>query len=125
MLVDTCQVGGICSSRTKAFLSVAFGLWGGCAIGFITEYYTSYLHGGHLNITFTYGLTRVRYYTSFSYQPVREVANACRTGAATNIIYGLALGYKSAVIPVCILAFIVHGGHFSMRYAGVHFIRMA
>ena len=39
------------------------------------------------------------YYTAYAYQPVKEVANACRTGAATNIIYGLALGYKSAIIP--------------------------
>jgi len=81
-------IGGICSSPLKACLCICFGLWGGCAIGFITEYYTS-----------------------FSYNPVREVANACRTGAATNIIYGLALGYKSAILPVFILAFIVWGAH--------------
>ncbi len=31
---------------------------------------------------------------------MRDVAEACRTGAATNIIYGLALGYKSVVIPI-------------------------
>ncbi len=34
----------------------------------------------------------VQYYTSHSYKPVREVAASCETGAATNIIYGLALG---------------------------------
>ena len=58
------------------FLCIASGLWGGCAIGFITEYYTSH-----------------------AYAPVREVAKSCETGAATNIIFGLALGYKSAVGP--------------------------
>ena len=35
---------------------------------------------------------------------MREVAGACSTGAATNIIYGLALGYKSVIIPVFCLA---------------------
>jgi Na+/H+-translocating membrane pyrophosphatase len=40
------------------------------------------------------------YFTSHSYTPVRELANACKTGAATNIIYGLALGYKSVIIPI-------------------------
>ena len=40
------------------------------------------------------------YYTSTAYRPVRDVAEACRTGAATNIIYGLALGYKSVIIPI-------------------------
>lgn len=39
------------------------------------------------------------YYTSDAYKPVREVAESCQTGTATNIIFGLALGYKSAVGP--------------------------
>lgn len=39
------------------------------------------------------------YYTSHAYAPVREVAESCKTGTATNIIFGLALGYKSAVGP--------------------------
>ena len=42
--------------------------------------------------------------TSHSYSPVREVANACRTGAATNIIYGLALGYLSTIVPILCIA---------------------
>ena len=36
-------------------------------------------------------------------RPVQEVAHACTTGAATNIIYGLALGYKSTIIPTACL----------------------
>jgi inorganic pyrophosphatase len=32
------------------------------------------------------------------------VADACRTGAATNIIFGMALGYKSAIVPCLIMA---------------------
>jgi Na+/H+-translocating membrane pyrophosphatase len=52
------------------------GLWAGLLIGYVTEYFTSH-----------------------SYRPVREVAGACTTGAATNIIYGLALGYLSVIIP--------------------------
>ena len=43
------------------------------------------------------------YYTSEKYAPVQEVAKSCETGVATNIIYGLALGYKSTVLPyICI-----------------------
>jgi len=68
-----------------AFLCVGSGVCGGLIIGLITEYYTS-----------------------STYAPVREVADACKTGAATNIIYGTALGYKSAVIPVTILSSIVY-----------------
>ena len=65
----------------KATLSVVMGAVGGLIIGLVTEYYTSH-----------------------SYQPVREVANSCKTGAATNMIYGIALGFKSAIIPVLVLA---------------------
>lgn len=35
-------IGDICTSQLKSFFCVGFGLWGGCAIGFITEYYTSF-----------------------------------------------------------------------------------
>jgi len=61
------------------------GLWCGLAIGYVTEFYTSYAHS-----------------------PVREVAEACRTGAATNVIYGLALGYKSTVLPVFALIALIY-----------------
>jgi inorganic pyrophosphatase len=65
---------------------VAMGAVGGLIIGLITEYYTSH-----------------------SYQPVREVAHSCKTGAATNMIYGIALGYKSAIVPVLVLAVVIFG----------------
>lgn len=32
---------------------------------------------------------------------------SCKTGSATNIIYGLALGYKSTIVPVFVLAAII------------------
>jgi len=44
------------------------------------------------------------YFTSYDYRPTQEVARSTETGAATNIIYGLALGFKSAVIPILILS---------------------
>jgi len=66
----------------ELFVCVAVGLWGGLAIGVSTEYFTSN-----------------------RYSPVQDVADACRTGAATDIIFGLALGYKSTIIPCfCIAA---------------------
>jgi inorganic pyrophosphatase len=41
--------------------------------------------------------------TSHQYNPVREVVGSCKTGAATNVIYGLALGYLSTIIPVILI----------------------
>ncbi|KDD76475.1 Inorganic H+ pyrophosphatase [Helicosporidium sp. ATCC 50920] len=63
------------------FICVAVGLWGGLAIGLVTEFFTS---------------------NRFS--PVQDVADSCRTGAATNVIFGLALGYKSAIVPCLVIA---------------------
>jgi len=66
---------------TDAAVCVSCGVVGGLIIGLITEYYTSN-----------------------TFNPVKEVAKACISGAATNVIYGLALGYLSVIIPVFVLA---------------------
>jgi len=83
----------------ECYLCVAAGLWGGCLIGFITEYYTSH-----------------------TYLPVREVARSTETGAATNIIYGLALGYQSCILPVIIISLIIF---LSLRTAGMYGVALA
>ena len=64
-----------------AFWCCALGLWSGLIIGLITEYYTS-----------------------GSNAPVQKVSNACQSGAAPNIILGLALGYRSTMVPVICIA---------------------
>jgi inorganic pyrophosphatase len=69
-------------------LSIVLGLWSGLLIGYITEYYTS-----------------------SSYMPVREIANTQKQSAATGIIYGLALGYLSCIIPVLALGITVLISH--------------
>lgn len=43
-----------------------------------------------------------------SCSPVRDVADSCRTGAATNVIFGLALGYKSVIIPIFAIAVAIY-----------------
>ena len=80
-LPSSITMGNLQFTNTDVFVCIICGLWSGLLIGFVTEYYTSH-----------------------SYAPVRDVSDSCRTGAATNIIYGLALGYKSAIIPVFALA---------------------
>jgi H+-translocating diphosphatase len=48
------------------------------------------------------------YYTSASFSPVKHLAHSCTTGAATNIISGLALGYESSVLPSIIIAVLTY-----------------
>jgi inorganic pyrophosphatase len=67
------------------FFASALGLWTGLLIGYTTEYYTSKANS-----------------------PVLELTEKCKmggeAGAATNIIAGLALGYKSAIPPTLAMA---------------------
>jgi K(+)-stimulated pyrophosphate-energized sodium pump len=44
------------------------------------------------------------YFTSTHFAPVREVSRSSQTGAATNILSGLALGYESSVYAVLVIA---------------------
>jgi K(+)-stimulated pyrophosphate-energized sodium pump len=44
------------------------------------------------------------YYTGNSRGPIKSLNLACHTGAATNIIQGLALGYEAAVMSTVIIA---------------------
>jgi len=57
--------------------------------------------------------------TSYSHSPVLNLAKSCKTGAATNIISGLALGYKSTIIPCFVLAVIIFVCFKLMYYFGI------
>ena len=80
----------------KAYLCTISGLWAGTIIGFVTEYFTSH-----------------------SYNPTREVAQSAETGPATVIIYGMALGFKSTIIPVLLVAAVVYVSFTSLDMFGV------
>lgn len=72
---------GITYTAMGVFYALIAGLVSGLLIGLVTEYYTS-----------------------ATYNPVKKNAESTKTGAATLMINGLALGYESSVIPVLLLA---------------------
>jgi inorganic pyrophosphatase len=59
------------------------------------------------------------YVTSHSYRPVRELADTCRAGAASNVTLGLALGYFSTAVPVICIAITAYISNDLMGYYGV------
>ena len=62
------------------------------------------------------------YYTSENYEPVKNVAKSCETGVATNIIFGLALGYRSTVLPYLCIAVSIF---VSWQLAGMYGVAIA
>jgi len=62
------------------------------------------------------------YYTSGSYKPVRRIAEQSQTGAATNIIHGLATGMESVALPVI---FICAAIWVSFEMAGIYGVALS
>ncbi len=79
------------------FYAVLLGTIAGVLIGLLTEWYTSG-------------------------SPVRRIAEACKTGVATNIISGLAVGMQSTALPVISICGTIL---ISYHYAGLYGIGIA
>lgn len=75
------------------------------------------------------GLTS-EYFTSDHFKPVKEIAKSAQTGAATNIIRGMAVGMMSTAIPIAIVAIamgvsFVTGNHVVPGGGGIYGIGLA
>ncbi|XP_051912778.1 uncharacterized protein LOC127595136 [Hippocampus zosterae] len=64
-------------------------------------------------------LWAAEYSSATSNLPVQELLNACRSGPATNIIYGLALGQRSTFLPTFVLALTSFYSLQSLGYYGL------
>lgn len=81
------------------FIAMVSGLAAGIIVGLLTEYYTS----NH-------------------YSPVKKLADSSVTGAATNLIHGLALGYYSTALPIVFIAMAIFVAHY---FAGLYGIAIS
>lgn len=66
--------------------------------------------------------TITEWYTSDKYRHVRKIADQSETGAATNIISGLAVGMHSCTIPILLIAVGIFAAY---AFAGIYGIALA
>lgn len=99
LIPATFELGGATYTSMGVYWCFLAGLVAGLAVGLLTGYYTSEKYG-----------------------PVKEVAKSSETGAATIIIYGLALGYKSTVLPYLCIAVSIY---VSWGLAGMYGVAIA
>ena len=81
----------------SVFWPIITGTFAGLAIGYVTEYYTAG-------------------------SPITRIAEASKTGPATNIITGFAIGLESCVLPLLILCATIY---VSYDFAGLYGIALA
>jgi len=60
-----------------------------------------------------------QYYTAGSYRPVREIAEASRTGPATNIISGTAVGFETTAVTAITIGIALMTSHWLGSQAGL------
>ncbi len=66
--------------------------------------------------------TVTEHYTSDNYKHVQKIAEQSETGAATNIISGLAVGMHSCTIPIILIAIGIFAAY---QFAGIYGIALA
>jgi K(+)-stimulated pyrophosphate-energized sodium pump len=60
-----------------------------------------------------------QYYTEYKYRPVKTIAEASKTGPATNIIAGVAVGLECTAIPVFVISAAIIASYYLGNLSGV------
>jgi H(+)-translocating pyrophosphatase len=59
------------------------------------------------------------YYTDYNWAPVQMIIKSSGTGAATNIISGIAVGMESTALPVVMISAVIIASYYTGRASGI------
>jgi K(+)-stimulated pyrophosphate-energized sodium pump len=60
-----------------------------------------------------------QYYTEYKYRPVKTIAEASKTGPATNIISGISVGFECTALPALVMGAALLGAYYLGRASGI------
>ena len=130
-------IGILCIRLTKENRIVKqmyYGLFVAVGLGIVLTFLTTFfLTKTPMNIFWAYvvgALATVligiitEYYTDGNYRPVKDIAEASKTGAGTNVIRGLGLGFASTALPMLLVVVAIAvsyalGGFYGIAIASV------
>ena len=83
-------------------------------------YYFNFFIAGIIGVLTSFAFVLItQYYTEYKYRPVQSIAEASKTGPATNIITGLAVGMESTGYPVLVIGVALISSYFLGETSGL------
>ncbi|MBU2109722.1 sodium-translocating pyrophosphatase [Patescibacteria group bacterium] len=123
------------SSKSSGESSIMRGLYKGIIasavismIGFwpAIKYLSGFEHwlklylAGIIGLVITFLIVAItEYYTSKKFRPVQSIAQASKSGHATNIIYGLSVSMEATVLPIVVITLGILGAYYLFGLYGI------